>query len=148
MPDDDDFRGEDDFNPERNRLAAPVSELLAGAEQMFLLRLDPFRRPRAGREFHSWRVTRRIQLRSSDDRTAVAGVVESGLATSDGSSAACFDPTIGVRARRGADWLDFVCCFDCNWIRVFAEVGEQPFRALLLTARSPEGLLLSMLRRS
>jgi hypothetical protein len=148
--DDDDTDDGDDFDLAANQLAPPLAAILADADRVFLLRLDPFRRPaagRPGRAFHTWRVTRRVRVVAAADRAGVAAAVARGLAASDGTFAMCFDPTIGVSAHRGADRVDLVCCFDCNWIRVFAEVGGQPQRARLLTAGSPAPILSALLRR-
>jgi hypothetical protein len=148
----DDEDDEDDaFDPAANRLPALVEEVFRGAERLLLLRLDPFRRPPPApdrRAFHAWRATRRLQVSDPAERAAVVGAVEQGLARSDGTFAMCFDPTIGVRARRGRDTVDLVCCFDCNWVQVFAVVGGQSFRCRLLTTSAPFGLLSALLSRT
>jgi hypothetical protein len=147
--DEDDGDGQD-FDPEKNRLAEPLRSILIRPDHLSLLRLSPFRRRRDvmdRRYFHSWRVKRRRRIDGRADRLAVLAAIERGLAESDGTTATCFDPTVGVHARRGGDPIDLVCCFDCNWIRVRAVVGGQAIGGTLLTSLSPLNELSSLLDR-
>jgi hypothetical protein len=128
--DEEDDDPHDDLDSDVARLVGPVAEVLREADRMFLLRLDPHRRrsrdqPPGRHFFHSWRVTRRIILRDPSDRGAVVLAIERGLARSDGDGDDCFDPTIGVRARRGDDRVDLMCCFDCEWLEIVAVINGQ-----------------------
>src|SRR5947209_12483411 len=108
-------------NPERgehdNRLPAEVRSVLAGADRVELFSLSPSRptamvRPDGSRypsdadleqaeKFHDWKVLGRTVIADRGTRRDVVAAVERGIADSDGSVAACFNPRHGLRATQG-----------------------------------------------
>jgi hypothetical protein len=69
--------------------------------------------------FKGWRVLGSSVL---DDPTArdVLAALERGIAENESWVAACFDPRHGIRARRGADEVDLVICFECAQVYLYS----------------------------
>jgi uncharacterized protein (TIGR03067 family) len=126
-----------------NKLPEAAQKALEGAKDLDLYSLDPTAGEKAKDEFHGWRVLGKTTLKK-DDANAVAAAVVKGVADSDGSVPDCFNPRHGVRVT-GADGTayDFVICFECLQIKVYAGAKELPGA---LTAKSPQPNLDKLLK--
>jgi len=121
---------------------AVIVEQIRDAQQMELLSLNPGRPPEAGEKFHGWEVLGRTLLKGAADRAPILDALAKGLAETDGSMAACFNPRHGIRAVRNGVTTDLVICFECWQVQVIAGGGrtqtvsvrnspEKSFEALL-----------------
>lgn len=81
--------------------------------------------------FHSWRVLGRSEVSSPEDRKRLLALIEQGLTQGDGRAAKCFNPRHAITAKRGAEIVDVVVCYECFQIEVHGpRHGE---RAVVLT---------------
>lgn len=140
------------------RLSSEVRSLLEGADRIELLSLSPDRPavpmiardgttivppPQPSREkFHEWPVLGKTWFTSRLGCKTVVSAIEKGVADSDGSVAACFNPRHGVRAFCRDRTIDLVICFECGQIAVYVDGVEMPG---LVTANAPQRTLDNLL---
>jgi hypothetical protein len=85
--------------------------------QFFLYTLDP----RGGfgddvntkRVFHGFKILRKAQVTTEEDKAAILKAFALGVRESDGSLATCFNPRHGLRLVVGSSTNDFTICFEC-----------------------------------
>jgi len=121
---------------------AEIVEQLRGAQEIELLSLSPGRPPEAGEKFHGWAVLGRTQLKEAADRAPILDALAKGLAETDGSMAACFNPRHGIRAVRNGVTTDLVICFECWQVKVIASGGRSE---TLSVRNSPESSFEALL---
>jgi hypothetical protein len=125
-------------------LPADARKALEQAKELELYSLSPGpekEKPADG--FHGWKVLGKTAVKADDARKALAAAVLKGVADSDGSVADCFEPRHGVRAVYDGKTYDFVVCFHCSQIEVYA--GDKHLETTP-TAASPEPALDKMLK--
>jgi hypothetical protein len=131
-----------------NKLPEAAQKALEQAPELTLYSLDPSPPKDKDKgddkdDFHGWKVLGKAALKK-DDATAVAAAVVKGVADSDGKAAFCFNPRHGVRAAAADGTVyDFVICFECLQVRVFADDKKLPGA---LTAASPQPALDKLLK--
>jgi hypothetical protein len=134
--------------PHEKQLPQSVREILAHADSLELLSLDPGGpgRPAAMplNAFHGWTVLGRTTIQDTTQRKAVVGAIDRGVAES-GVPAHCFEPRHGVRATRGQSVVELVICFECRQIESFVD-GKAAGSAL--TSASPKAQLDGALREA
>jgi hypothetical protein len=125
-------------------LPRDAQQALGEAPVLELYSLDP--RPskeKPADAFHGFMVLGKTTVKADDARKALAAAVIKGVADSDGSVADCFEPRHGVRAAYDGKTYDFVICFHCAQIEVFA--GDKQL-ATTPTAATPEPALDKLLK--
>jgi hypothetical protein len=127
-----------------NKLPDAARAILARAEQLELLSLDPTRREKPKDGFHGWEVLGKTVLKDKDMRKVLAAV-EQGIARSDGSAARCFIPRHGIRASHGKRTVDLVICFECLQIQVYLDNTQGK---TVLTTDAPQDLLNRVLMKA
>jgi hypothetical protein len=125
-------------------LPTDVQNILAHPDRIELLSLQPtpFPRPEPAHAFHDWKVLGRVTVLNSWTQGKIIRAVKKGIADSDGSVAACFNPRHGIRAVRGEHTADLVLCFECNQIYVYLD-GEK--KTTVLTAKTGQPALDAVL---
>jgi hypothetical protein len=105
-----------------NRLPEAIRDVLVSADRLELLSLNPEGGPtREAGHFWGWRVLGAAVIESPATRREVLAALESGIAENTGWVAACFDPSHGVRASRGAASVDLVVCFECAQVYIYPD---------------------------
>ena len=113
-----------------------LQTLLESADELQLFSLRPSRVEGDSKEaFHGWEVLGRMTLADDKQRKEILAAFKKGVEESDGKVAACFQPRHGIRAIRGEKTVDFVICFECLQVQVFA--GAKQERGFLITS-SPQ----------
>ncbi len=103
-------------------------ELLDSPDVLVLYSLDPFQ---VGNEtemedsFRGYPVLGQIDLDDTATRQKVANAVMNGVAESDGTMANCFWPRHGLRVTKDSRTVDFVICFQCMQLKVYADDETQ-----------------------
>jgi hypothetical protein len=129
-----------------NRLPDAAQAILEKADRMELFSLDPKRATKKPKQdFHGWKVLGQTVVKGRKVRKRIVTAVEKGIAKSDGSAAACFDPRHGIRATHKGKSVDLVICFECLQIEIY--VDNQKAKGVL-TTQSPETVLDTVLRNS
>ena len=104
-----------------------------------VLSLDPQGGEESKDAFHDYKAPARATVKDDDARNAVAAVLK-GVAESDGAIAKCFEPRHGLHVVYKGKTYDFLICYQCTQIQVFAEAAEEPetvARRRLPERRSP-----------
>jgi len=132
-------------------LPKEVRQFLETADRFELISLDPVatnkQRPYKG-GFHNWIVLGQTIINDVGVRRKIISELDKGLASSDGIGAQCFNPRHGIQARKGAQSLDLVICFECQCIKVVhPSVAGAPDRSeMLTTTKEPQPALDAILR--
>jgi hypothetical protein len=127
----------------------PASERIAleQAAEMELLSLEPPDapgvRPEAKADFHGCEILGRTRVRDAAVRKELVAALEEAARDNRGEAAACFNPHHALRVTTGGRTLDFVICFECLQVRVYA--GETSEEGFLITDR-PRSLFDRVLR--
>ena len=98
------------------RLPADGTQILEKADSIELYSLDPDKKARKpGTGFRDWQVLGQTTL-SGEDKKAIVKALQKGIADSDGSVAACFNPRHGIEATYDGKKVELVICFECSSI--------------------------------
>lgn len=110
-----------------NRMPQELHTAIRGATTLQLHSLDPAPsdRDRNG-TFHGWKDLGYVELSDSAQRTELLDAFDAGIADSDGSAAACFDPRHGLRASYDGKTYDVVICFECMQTIWFVDDVRMP----------------------
>lgn len=116
------------------------------ADEFELLSLDPDRKQEESEDdFHGWKVLGRTQIKDADTRAKVVAALKKGVGENDGIVARCFNPRHGIRATYEGETVEFVICFECFQVLVYAgEKGDGSF----LTTASPQPVFDDVLREA
>ena len=80
----------------------------------------------AGEEaFHDYKVISRTHVQDAAVTGELLDLIHRGVAASDGTVAACFNPRHGLRLHRGDDVVDLVICFECLSIDLYQADGTR-----------------------
>jgi hypothetical protein len=116
------------------RLPADAAAVLEKAEEIELYSLEPDKKAKKeGAGLRGWEVLGKTTL-SGDEKRAIVKALQKGIAASDGSAAACFNPRHGIRATHDGKTVELVICFECLSIDGWTD-GT---RFSVLTDRGPE----------
>jgi hypothetical protein len=125
------------------KLPDDAKAALEKADQIELLSIDPSKGDdKPNNAFHGYKVLGKTTVKKDDAKTLSAAVLK-GVADSDGTVAKCFEPRHGVRVVVDDKAYDFVICFQCSQIEVFAgdkKLGVTP------TAKTAEPALDKLLK--
>ena len=95
------------------RLPADVTAVLEKADEIELYSLNPDRKTqKATGGLRGWQVLGQTTL-SGDEKKAILAALKKGIAASDGSAAACFNPRHGIAATHDGKTVELVICFEC-----------------------------------
>jgi hypothetical protein len=97
---------------------------------LYSLDPDPGKNP-AENGFHGWKVLGKTAVKDADVRQKLVAALEKAAADNDGMAAGCFNPRHGIRVTHGDKTLDFVICFQCFQVEVYA--GDQRAKGFLIT---------------
>ena len=118
-----------------NDLPKDVRAVLDNADRFELLSLDPTRQKEKPKDdFHGWKVLGKTEVKDAPTRKKVVAALYKGVADSDGTVAACFNPRHGIRATHDGKTVELVICYECLSMQCF--LGET--RSGALTTRSPQ----------
>ena len=88
--------------------------------------------PKTEESFHRYPVLRKVDVSDRAARVAIAEALEEGIRKGQ-HPAKCFDPHHALRAEREGESVDYVICFSCDQIYVYAQgehhmevVSEEP----------------------
>lgn len=118
-----------------------AKKALENAEQFELFSLDPPYPNDAPFEtgvptFHRWKVLGKVEIADRNTRQRIVAALRKGVAEMNIKSVpGCFSPRHGIRAIRGGKSIDFVICFECWQVEMYA--GEQHLTGFLTTG-SPQ----------
>jgi hypothetical protein len=129
-----------------SKIPAGARTALEKADQMELLSTDPASQQEKPKDdFHGWKVLGRTQIKDADTRKKLVAALKKGVGENDGMAAACFHPRHGIRATQGSKTTDFVICFECFQVQVYA--GEKRDGSFL-TTDSPQPVFDQVLREA
>ena len=98
------------------RLPADVTGILEKADEIELYSLNPDKRTKkATGGLRGWIVLGQTTL-SGDEKKAILEALHKGIADSDGSVAACFNPRHGIKATHDGKTVELVICYECSSI--------------------------------
>jgi hypothetical protein len=126
-----------------NELPKDVRAVLDKADRFELLSLDPTRQKEKPKDdFRGWKVLGRTEVKDAETRKKLVAALYKGIADSDGTVAACFNPRHGIRATHDGKTVELVICYEC--LSMQAHLGET--RSSALTTRSPQKTFDQVLR--
>src|SRR5829696_4569024 len=132
--------------PADNKIPEGARAALEEADRFELLSVVPDRQPdRPEDDFHGWTVLGRTPVTDADTRSALVTALKKGAGENDGIAANCFNPRHGIRATRGDQMVDFVICFECLQVQVYAGAGRA---GGFLTTASPQPAFDRVLREA
>jgi hypothetical protein len=108
------------------KLPAAARTALEKADAIEVLSLDPRGGDDSKAAFHDYKVLARATVKEADARKAVVDAVNKGVAESDGSIAKCFEPRHGLHVVYDGKTYDFVICYQCTQIEVYADKADEP----------------------
>ena len=95
-------------------------------------------------EFHGWQVLGKTHIEKKERQVIVQ---ELTLALEkNGLVSRCFFPRHGLRFTQGDRQVDLVICFQCNWVKIYA--NDQEEEQNLFIAAGPRGRFNEILRRA
>lgn len=105
--------------PKPNVIPSAAERALFGANEFELLALDPMES--AAGEFHRFVVLGRKTISDPEAKARVLKALKECMPElNDGEQKACFEPRHGIRVRGVETTFDFVVCFECSIVDVFA----------------------------
>jgi hypothetical protein len=130
--------------PRPNKLPDDAQAVLAGADRLVLLSLDPVPpKERPQDHFRGWKVLGRTEVKDKATRERIVAALTKGIAENKGNLARCFNPRHGISATQGGTTVDLVICFECLQIRVAVNGKDGP---LVLVTESPEPVFDKVLK--
>jgi hypothetical protein len=117
------------------RLPADARNVLEKADEIELYSINPDKKAKKeGQGLRGWEVLGQTTL-SGDEKKKIVQALLRGIASSDGSAAACFNPRHGITATYDGKTVELVICYEC--LSMSGWTDGEPFSTL--TARGPEG---------
>jgi hypothetical protein len=115
-----------------NKIPDDLRVILEKAEQFELLSLSPEQlREKPKNTFHDWKVLGKTTVKDAEVRKKLVTAFKKGVAENKGEAARCFNPRHGIRVTHDEKTVDFVICFECFQVQVFA--GEKQVKGFLIT---------------
>jgi hypothetical protein len=129
-----------------DKIPEDLQAILENAEQFELLSLSPERlQEKPADAFHGWKVLGKTTVKDAEARKKLVVAFKKGVEANDGIAAACFNPRHGIRVTHEGKTTDFVICFECFQVQVFA--GDKQIKGFLITA-SPQVTFDSVLKEA
>jgi hypothetical protein len=123
-----------------------LQTILEKGEQFELLSLSPgYRQVKPEDAFHGWKVLGKTTVKDTEARKKLVAAFKKGVEENKGIVAACFNPRHGIRVTQDGKTTDFVVCFECAQVQVFA--GDKQEKGLLIT-NSPPSVFDSVLKEA
>src|SRR5262249_3205646 len=111
-----------------------------------LLSLSPGRPQQKPKDtFHGWELLGKTTVNDAETRTKLVAAFKKGVDENKGVVAACFNPRHGIRVTHDGRTVDFVICFECFSVQVFA--GDKQTKGFLITD-SPASAFDSVLKEA
>jgi hypothetical protein len=116
----------------------PLLDGLAGAQRLELLALHPYPHERTepltpAADFHGYEILGRADATDAAERDALLALVRRGIAASDGSVAACFNPRHGLSFTKDGHVTDLVICFECLSLTIYVDGARADSRLTAAT---------------
>jgi hypothetical protein len=95
---------------------------------LYSIRGDAFRFTRKkhpGEEFRGFPVLGRNEINDERKCRALAAALKQGINSAPGDVYACFWPRHALRVTSGGRTIDFLICFECEWVYVYDESSEK-----------------------
>jgi hypothetical protein len=106
---------------------------LEASEKLELYSLDPKEKSASEpNDFHGWEILGSANVEKAETQKKLIDALKRGVAESDGTVAACFNPRHGIRVVRDGKTFDFVICFECLSAVVF--IDDKRTDSFLLTS--------------
>lgn len=105
---------------EPNELPAEPKAILEKSEKFELFSLDPAAGDKNKDGFHGWKILGATIIKDADVRARIVAALEKGVENGPANGAKCFDPRHGIRVTKDNKTVDFVICFECRYVAVFA----------------------------
>lgn len=126
------------------RIDPQAQHALDNPSSMTLFSIDPsFRSPNAFlrfledisyRHLHWWRVLGQVNISETATQKRVATSIERAVHDFNGWRALCFNPRHAVRVTSGSQTYDFVICYECSSLEVFA--GDRQLGSVSMSGSS------------
>lgn len=128
-------------------LPAELEAMLEKGERFELLSIRPARieKTDGAFHFHGWEVLGRTWVKDPALRKKLVAAFRTGVEENPGIGAACFRPRHGIRVVERGKTTDFIICFECYQVQVYAD--DRPQKSVLVT-RSPEAMFNEALREA
>jgi hypothetical protein len=127
-----------------SKLPAAAEKALKAAEKFELYSLHPeVPKEKPKDEFHGYKVLGKVALKDNKQKQQVLRALKKGVEDSSGV-AGCFRPRHGLRVTYKGGTVDFVICFECMNIRIFA--GKEA--AVVWTTAEPTDLFNGILKKA
>jgi hypothetical protein len=140
------------FDRSANVLSPDSRKILESGDHFILYSLDPtgldFPNHSASKSevFHNYAVLGKTEIQNQKQRMELLHAFYKGIADSDDSVAACFNPRHGIRATLAGETVDLVICFQCLSMETYTEPDARA--GSLLTTRSPKSTFNKALERA
>ena len=126
---------------EKNALPASVEAALEKPDRLILYSLNPDPRhapkdEKSDDNFHGYLVLGSTEIEKRSEQKKLVSALERGIAASDGTAAACFNPLHGIRVQVGDKTFDLVICFECLSASIY-ENGQRREGVLLTASPQP-----------
>ena len=125
-----------------NKLPEDVAKILAKAEQIELLSLDPDKRKEAKDSFHGYKVLGKTALKDAETRKKLVEAFTKGT-EGEITPALCFIPRHGLRITHDGKTAELVICFQCAQFHVYDSTGKL---TSLLINKTPEPMFDQLLK--
>jgi hypothetical protein len=127
-----------------NALPDTAAEVLAAAEAIELLSLDPQAAGTGSGPFGKYKVLGSTTVANRAARAKLVEAITAGIPKSASplQAGACFEPRHGLRAKAKGTVVELVICYECWRVNVYLD-GR--FKRLCVTERQPRGHLNDLL---
>jgi hypothetical protein len=130
-------------HPDWNRLPSSADRALAAATEitLFSIRPEPLEPPRYNEGFHGYEVLGSVVLRDPAVVDSTRKLVRDSVAAYDDENyTCCFNPRHGLRVRTATQTFDFVICFECAKLFIYAGKEPAPLKPYLGVRGAPKSL--------
>jgi hypothetical protein len=96
-------------------------------------------------DFRGWKVLGKTQVRAAETQKKIMAALRDGIAEYARNAPNCFDPRHGIRVVQEGKTTDYVICFACDRVEVYAEGKDKESH---FVTGSPKPLLDEVLRKA
>src|SRR5207248_3305054 len=86
---------------------------------------NPGEGPKTDETFHGYAVLGKIDVADPEKRKEIMAALKEGIDASDGRMAKCFWPRHAIRAEQAGKVFEYVICFQCEQMEVYAGIRKQ-----------------------
>jgi hypothetical protein len=130
---------------ELRKIPGDARYILERADSFELLSLEPERVKDAKETFQGWKVLGKKVIDKAEMRKKLVDEFERGVAEYTGGAAKCFNPRHGIRVKHDGKSADFVICFECDRVLVYAGGKDE---RLFLVSQTPGILFNKVLKEA